>query len=223
MSRMIFWDPYTFVLTVSFIASLTVYYKLNPVDSWLKLFPPFLLATLLVELIGAYLNSTGTNNVQLYNFFTTFEFCFYLWIISLIINKPSAKKPIRFTMVIYLLIAIFNILFIQKSGFHTVTYAFGCLIITLVCIYYFLELFRRPQSVKLSSSPAFWICSGLLFFYCCGFPLFGLLNYWEGISKLVLRNFGQILTILNVFLYSLFTLAFLCIRTRRYTLSQSSV
>lgn len=219
---MIFWDPYTFVLTISFVASLTVYYKLAPADSWLKLFPPFLFATVLVELVGAYLNSTGTNNVQVYNFFTAFEFGFYLWIISLIINKPSAKKVIRITMVTYLLIAFFNILFIQKGGFHTVTYAFGCLIITIVCIYYFLELFRRPQSVKLSSSPAFWICSGLLFFYCCGFPLFGLLNYWEGISKLVLRNFGQILTILNVFLYSLFTLAFLCIRTRRYTLSRSS-
>src|SRR5689334_24502663 len=119
---MIFWDPYTFVLTVSFIASLTVYYRLNPVDSWLKLFPPFLLTTLLVELIGAYLTSVGRNNVQVYNFFTAFEFGYYLWIISLIINKPSAKKIIRFTMVFYLLITIFNILFIQKSGFHTVTY-----------------------------------------------------------------------------------------------------
>jgi hypothetical protein len=216
-----FWDPFILVLTVSFLASLTVYYRLDPVNSFLKYFPPFLLATILVEFIGTYLQTTRRDNVLLYNFFTSFEFCFYLWIVSLIINNRSVKKTIYVVMVIYFLIALVNILFIQKKVFHTVTYSLGCLLIVLVCIYYFLELFRRPKSVKLSSSPAFWICSGLLFFYCCGFPLFGLLNYWSGISKLVLKNFSEILTILNVFLYSLFTLAFLCIRTRRYTLSPS--
>jgi len=218
-----FWDPYTFVLTVSFVASLTVFYKLDPLDSFLKYFPPFLMTTLLVEVLGAWLNRTGRDNILLYNFFSTFEFVYYLWIISLIIINTAAKRIIRITMVVYFIIALANILFVQKKVFHSVTYAFGCLVITVVCIYYFLELFRLPQSVRLSSSPAFWICSGLLFFYICGFPLFGLLNYWSGISKLVVKNFGQILTILNVFLYSLFTLAFLCIRTRRYTLSQSSV
>jgi len=218
-----FWDPYTFVLTVSFVASLTVFYKPDPIDSFLKYFPPFLMTTLLVEVLGAWLNRTGRDNLLLYNFFTSFEFSLYLWIISLIIINRTAKKVMRIAMVVYFLIAIINILFLQKKVFHTVTYAFGCLVIAVVCIYYFLELFRLPRSVRLSSSPAFWICSGLLFFYICGFPLFGLFNYWSGISKLVVKNFGEILTILNVFLYSLFTLAFLCIRTRRYTLSRSSV
>lgn len=218
---MTFWDPYTFVLTICFFASLTVYYKPDPSETFLKYFPPFLLITLLVELLGFYLNITGRDNTLLYNFFTASEFVYYLWIVSLIISNSSAKKVMRFASLIYFLIAFYNILFIQKKVFHTVSYAFGCLVIVIAAIYYFLELFRLPKSVKLSSSPSFWICSGLLFFYSCGFPLFGLLNYWSGISNLVLRNFGEILTILNVFLYSLFTLAFLCIRTRRYTLSPS--
>ena len=86
------------------------------------------------------------------------------------------KKVIRIIMILYALIAIINIIFIQKmKAFHTVTYAFGCLLIVAVCIYYFFELFKIPKSVKLKNNPAFWICSGLLFFYCCGFPLFGLI------------------------------------------------
>ncbi|MEO5564231.1 MAG: hypothetical protein ABIR18_12370 [Chitinophagaceae bacterium] len=216
-----FWDPYIFVLTLSFLASLTVFYKLNAVDSYLRYFPPFLLATILIELLGLYLNGKGRDNILTYNFFTAFEFCFYMWIVNLIINEKQVKKIIRITILVYAIIAAGNIIFIQTGQFHTVTYALGCLMVVVVCIYYFFELFRLPRSIKLSSNPAFWICSGLLFFYCCGFPLFGLLNYWSGISKLVLKNFGQILTILNVFLYSLFTLAFLCIRTRKYTLSPS--
>ena len=119
---------------------------------------------------------------------------------------------------LYALTAVINIVFIQKmKAFHTVTYAFGCLLIVVVCIFYFLELFRNPKSVKLTSNPAFWICSGLLFFYCCGFPLYGLLNFISGIS-LIINNFFAIIIILNIFLYSLFTIAFLCrLKIRKYT------
>jgi tellurite resistance protein TehA-like permease len=132
------------------------------------------------------------------------------------------KGIIRVTVVLYALAAVSNILFIQKmKTFHTVTYSLGCLLIVLFCIYYFFELFRLPKSVKLKHNPAFWICTGLLFFYCCGFPLYGLINYWSDISKLILKNFDKIITILNIFLYTLFTIAFLCIRTRKYTLSPS--
>ena len=208
-----------YIITLCFLVSLSVYFKLDPSYLYLKLFPPFLLATILVEIWGLYLGSIGKNNLTLYNFFTAFEFCFYLWVISFIINQKKVKGIIRVTVILYVFAAVSNILFIQKmKTFHTVTYSLGCLLIVSFCIYYFFELFRLPKSVKLKNNPAFWICSGLLFFYCCGFPLYGLINYWSDISKLILKNFDKILTILNIFLYSLFTIAFLCMRTRKYTL-----
>jgi hypothetical protein len=213
--------PYTYVLALSLVASFSVYYKPKDSDFYLKLFPPFLLGTSIVELLGSYLRYIEVYNVSLYNFFTTFEFCFYLLIISLVIINSAAKKIIRAIILLYAVTAIVNIFFIQKmQTFHTVTYALGCLLVVGACIYYFLELFRLPKSVKLVNNPAFWICSGLLFFYCCSFPLYGLINYWINI-KLIIRNFENIVTILNIFLYSLFTIAFLCIRTRKYTSSSS--
>jgi hypothetical protein len=219
---MSFWDPYTIVLAVSLVVSLSVYYKVRAADAYLKSFPPFLLSTLLAEVVGYYLNVNHKNNIWLYNFFSTFEFCFYMVAISFIIVREQMKKNIRIVMIIYALVAIFNILFIQQlEAFHTVTYSLGSLLVVASCIYYFFELFKYPKSVKLSYTPAFWICSGLLFFYCCAFSLFGLYNYWSGISRLVMKNFQQIVYILNVFLYSLFTIAFLCIRTRKYTLLPS--
>lgn len=125
-------------------------------------------------------------------------------------------------MALYLVVAIVNILFIQKiKTFHTTTYAFGCLLVVSFSIYYFLELFRIPRSGKLQYNPAFWICTGLLFFYCCGFPLYGLVNLWKSSWKLMVNNFTLITEILNIFLYSLFTIAFICARTRKYTLSPS--
>lgn len=221
-SLMTFLSIDIYFITISFLVSLSAYFTPNTFNSYLKLFPPFLLLTLMAELLGSYWGSIGKNNVILYDFFSTFEFCFYLWIIGLIVNNTRVKKIIRITILLYIIAATTNILFIQKmKTFHTITYSLGCLLIVFFCIYYFLELFRIPQSVKLKNNPAFWICSGLLFFYCCGFPLYGLINFWSDISKLVVKNFSQIVTILNIFLYSLFTIAFLCIRTRKYTLSSS--
>jgi hypothetical protein len=211
-----------YFIAISFLVSLSVYFTPKISNSYLRLFPPFLLLTLMSELLGSYWGSIGKNNLALYNFFTAFEFFFYLCIVSAVISNTTMKIVIRITAILYIFIAVINILFIQKmKTFHTITYSLGCLLIVFFCIYYFLEQFSIPQSVKLKNNPAFWICSGLLFFYCCGFPLYGLINFWSDISKLVLRNFGRIVTILNIFLYSLFTIAFLCIKTRKYTLSPS--
>ena len=214
---------YIYFVAFSFLVSISVYHELKPSFYYLKLFPPFLFFTLAEEIAGSYLWSIGHNNLILYNFFSTFEFCFYLWIIGLIIYSKRMKIIIRISILLYFLSATINILFIQKiTSFHTVTYSIGCLLIVFFCIYYFLELFRLPKSISLINNPAFWICSGLLFFYCCGFPLYGFINYLENISILLIRNFDRIFTILNIFLYSLFTIAFLCFRTGKYTLSSSS-
>ena len=213
---------YIYFMALSFLISLTGLFPPRNRYPYLKIFPVFLFATLIVETLGPYMASKGQHNVILYNFFTAFEFCFYLFVISLIISSKKVKNVIRIIIVLYALIAVGNILFYQgMNTFHTVTYSLGSLLVVGFCVYYFLELFRLPKSVELWNNPAFWICSGLLFYYCCAFPLFGLVNYWIGVSKLLLRNFSQIVTILNIFLYSLFSIAFLCVKTRKYTLSSS--
>ena len=213
---------YIYLIGLSFFSSIVVFFRDSSNYLYLKLFTPFLFLTLLAELLGFYLGSIGKHNAYVYNFFSTFEFCFYLWVLSLIIQNRYVRKAIRIIIVLYILIAVANILFIQKvTKFHTVTYSLGCLLIVSFCIYYFFELFKFLQPVKLQNNPAFWICSGLLFFYCCGFPLYGLINSWASISTLVVYNFEKIVTILNIFLYSLFTIAFLCTKKKNYTSSPS--
>jgi hypothetical protein len=210
---------YFYFIILSFIVSLFVYKYSS--HTYLIYFPPFLLATLVGEFVASYLGYLGKNNVFIYNFFSVVEFCFYMLLVSNIIHTNKAKRIIRICSLLYAVIAISNILFFQgMKVFHTITYCLGCLLIVGVCIYYFFELFRSPKSIKLSRDPAFWICSGLLFFYCCGFPLYAFVNFW-GQSEFMARSFGNIFTILNIFLYSLFTIAFLCSRTRNYISSPS--
>jgi hypothetical protein len=96
------------------------------------------------------------------------------------------------------------------------TYALGCLLTIFCCVYYFWELFQRPSSVNLGRQPAFWICSGLLFYYTCTFPLYGAINMLKLFPRVILSNLLYILVLLNILLYLSFTIAFLCrLRTKR--------
>lgn len=215
-----FIPEYAYFIALSLLTSLFVHKKMGM--TYLRMFPPFLMLTLIIEIYSSYRGSIGKNNMPVYNFFSVLEFCFYLFVISLIIKNNKVKKVIRISAFIYSAIAIINILFIQGiRSFHTTTYSGGCLLVVTYCIYYFYELFRTPHTGKLEYNPAFWICTGLLFFYCCGFPLYAFIHYWIHSGGLVINSFEMITTILNIFLYCLFTIAFLCTRTRNYTLLSS--
>jgi hypothetical protein len=215
---MIIFPAYVYFLAASFlICTLAVLSGKYP-ERHLRLFSPFLGATLAAEITGNLLDMRGKTNLWVYNYFTTFEFCFYLFVICLMIQSRQMKKVIYWGIGIYAIVALANIIFVvPQLEFHTVTYSLGCLLVVAAAVYYFLELFRKPKNVKLQHSPEFWICSGLLFFYCSSFPLYSLLNFWADISPLIIDNFGYIISILNVFLYLLFAIAFLCrTKNRKY-------
>jgi hypothetical protein len=172
--------------------------------------------TLAVEITAWLFFQYKINVTLLYIIFTSFEFMFYLFVIAFSIYNLKVRKIILWLMAVYPVLVLLNRLFIQQRSFHTITYSIGCLLVVAGCIFYFFELFQSTRSVNLLKEPAFWICSGLLFFYCCTFPLIGLWNFLPGLSDIILKNLNDILTFLNILLYSLFSIAFLCkIRYRR--------
>jgi hypothetical protein len=209
---------YFAMIVISMLAGIAVYFQ-KDTKLYLRLFPVFLLVTIIVELVGRYLRAHDISVVALYNFFTAFEFLFYMYALKEIIHNKGIKKLITNCLWVYILVVILNALFVQKgSGFTSIPYAIGCLLIVSFCIYYFYELFQLPKAVNLVRQPAFWICSGLLFFYCTSFPIYALLNFLKKSAPSLMQNFRVIVQVLNVFLYSSFTIAFLCrFRTRKST------
>jgi len=200
---------YFFFIIIAFILSFLIFFQAKT-PFHLKLFTVFLGITLLVEGIGLHLRSKGQNNYVLYICFSAVEFSFYLYVISRIIHNFLFKRIIWFILIINFIISISGALFIQKSSFNSVAYSINCLFIVFFCIYYFLELFRYPKFVNLKNEPAFWICSGLLFYYCCSLPLFGLITLLSGVPQGIIRNLFIIVNVLNILLYTSFAIAFVC-------------
>jgi len=208
---------YIVFIIISLLASLTVYFQ-SPTPIYLRLFPLFLLCTLIVELISYYYSTTSRSPITLYNFFTSVEFFFYMFVVRSIVHSDRIKKIIVIIACLFATILIINFVFIQRiTAFSSATYALGCLIVSIISIYYFYELFQT-QTVNLLRQPAFWICTGLLFFYTCSFPIYGLFNYLNRAPLIIKKNIGVIILLLNVLLYSSFTIAFLCrIRVKNST------
>lgn len=194
---------------ICFLASITLYFQAS-IPQYLKTFPFFLIITIIVEITAWLLMKERIDVTLLFCFFTAFEFEYYLLIIMYSIYKLKAKRIISWVLAIYPVLVLINIFFIQPGKFHTITYSLGCLLIVAACIYYFFELFQSTHSVNLIKEPSFWICSGLLFFYCCTFPLIGLWNQLRGLPSIFLQNLNAILQLLNILLYSLFSIACLC-------------
>ena len=177
----------------------------------LRLFPFFLAFTLVVEVLGWQLSRKVDNNLDLYNFFSLAAFTYYMYILMEVIYSKRVKKVILIIMSVYVIISLINILFVQKiSSFHTMTYSIGCFLIVIISMYYFYELLRLPRAIDLKKEPAFWIAAGLLFFYICTLPVLGVINYLFSIPGVLGRRLEDIIAILNVLLYSLFTIGFLC-------------
>jgi len=205
---------------IAFLASLTIYLRPDR-EAYIRYFPLFLFIVCTQEAVSDYRQSIGNpNNLFYYNPYSILVCCYYFLTIYWIIHSKRVKRIIIYILILYPIAAAVNILFIQKAdSFHTITYSIGGLIIVALCIYYFFELFQITPTMNLLRQPAFWICSGLLFYYSCTFPLYGFNNIVTASVPLpIIRNLIFVFQILEVLLYLSFTIAFLCrLRVRKST------
>lgn len=203
--------PYQYYfIALSMIAGFVAMIK-GKLPENLFLFPFFLLFTLVVEFLGWWLSEIPKNNADLYNFSSLAASTYYMYLMLHMIYSRKARKVILVMMSVNVVISLINILFVQKlETFHTMTYSIGCLLIVVISMYYFYELFQRPRSIDLKKEPAFWIATGLLFFYICTLPILGALNYLFTFPDVIAGSVEQVISILNVLLYSLFTIGLLC-------------
>lgn len=201
---------YYLVIILGFgLSSLLFFNKENP--SYLKTFSPFLAFSLIIEYSSTFLANKGIHTIPLYNISGIIEFCFYLWVFYNVIKRKIVKQIIAFLFVGFPLISVLNILFLQGIGnFNSITYSLGCLMIILFSILYFFELFNVQASYRFSNDPAFWISTALLFFYSVTFPVYVSTNLMKHFSNRLGEFVFLIAGIMNIVMYSLFCVAFIC-------------
>src|SRR5882757_350868 len=101
------------MMSMAFLASLTLYLQPSR-EMYLKFFPFFLFLCAVAEITSDYLAFHNKSNLNFYNGYTIFVYCYYYLTIYWIIHSAKVKKIILYTLFLYPLAALLNIFFIQK-------------------------------------------------------------------------------------------------------------
>jgi hypothetical protein len=208
-------STYLFLLTpifsvITFLLSLTIFFR-SGAELYLKYFSLFLFVNCCFDVYTNYMAYKHINNVFISNVNTMITIGYYLLLIRQIVHNPKAKNILLGCLLTYTLLSVMNLFLLQKATvFNTMTFCLGCLFVVAACIYYFFDLFQQAKSLNLLREPPFWICSGLLLYYACSFPIQGLNNFMSSLSQVVLENLLIIFVVVNILLYLSFSIAFLC-------------
>jgi hypothetical protein len=101
-------------------------------------------------------------------------------LISAIFYHVTGKKNKRtfvFTSVSITVIAIINVLFIQKTAINSYTLIIQSIVIICYCLYYFYWLLRELPTSQLHLLPMFWINSAYFIFFSGNLFLFVFTSY----------------------------------------------
>jgi len=93
---------------------------------------------------------------------------------------------------------------------NSLSFSLEAIMLILWSTYYFYDLYNQDEVVGIGRLPEFWICTGILFFQTGAFFLMGLLNYLTRTSIDVATKLYSINHLLNILLYSLYTIGFVC-------------
>ena len=208
----------------SLVICLLLYKTLK--SSNLKYFLPFLVLTIIVELLGHWLMGKGIRNYLMFNLFTSTEFIFYTFLFYKNFKLTGFKKVALFFIPFYITCVTINLIFIQgPNNFHTYTFLLGSFfIVTFCCLYFYESVLPDYLDNALTKQPFFWVCTGLLLFYLGSVIINALFEYLRSfdMQEEGKRIYGIINQSLNVVLYSAFIFAFLLCQRNSKTYSLQS-
>ncbi|MDH7912430.1 hypothetical protein [Winogradskyella sp. SYSU M77433] len=213
---------------VELIAALAgTYYYLRTKDSQMRIFIWYLWFVVFVETLGMYAyllrnnydyywyiwlkNSVICTNTWLYSIYDFVSIIIFGKFYLRIIESQSSKIIIKAIILLY---ATFTILYFLISGtFFEKSIPYDFLLATftvlIFVILYYKELLSSNKVLFFYKLPNFYISSGLLLFFLSTSPLFTFDTYFYEVNKSFVEFRYTYMLIVNTFLYSCFTFAFL--------------
>ena len=141
----------------------------------------------------------------------TFSIFFYQLITKIIVKKLIIISNIFFSLFFIYMLTI-------DPGFYASisettqsrVYTAEGVILLMICLFYFIDFFKKPPNLNLNNEPVFWVSTGLLFFLTCTLPYSLLENYIrKKFPDLILTSYS-IFYIFYILLFLMIIRAYLC-------------
>lgn len=200
---------YVTSVLIAFLSSL-ISFRLD-FPSNLKLFSCLLGLTFLVELTASILLVLHIRNFWLYNLFMLVEFSCYGYYYLQFIKISLLQRVLKTFLVIFPTFWAVTIFFVFKlTIWNSYVIVFGSFFTVLFSFMYYYQLITSPEIQPLRKLPEFWIATGMLTFYLGALPFYGMLNFLIHSHRTVAITLADVLEIMNIIMYGLFSYAFIC-------------
>jgi hypothetical protein len=218
-----FRDNYYTDLACLFIAFIGIIVSLRITNaSKIKMFRYYFLAFLFLRVFSYFAHySYYTQNklspifsrasIYLDYFFTVFEFSIFAGYIY----NFSYKKIVLYTSTAFYLSTTILFIFYTMTKHHLVVlsltnlFTIQAVSLLIICISYYIKIFKDAPDLILLNEPSFWIITGLTFFMLSTLP-FSLISPYLIRNTVLYRNLFSIFFIFYCILFLMIIRAFLC-------------
>ncbi len=156
-------------------------------------------------------NSVFCSNIWLYNIYSFVSILIFGKFYSQILDDKFSKIIIKFAVIIYVVFSISY--FIISGTFFSKSLPYDVLLETFIVfifvMLYYRQLLKSDKILHFYRLPIFYISSSLLLWYLCVTPLFIFNGYIYEANQNFIQFRHIYLFIVNIFLYSCYTFAFL--------------
>lgn len=129
----------------------------------------------------------------IYDIFAVVEFCLFSWFFYLIIHNQKIKKLILPLVIIFILFSLSLYFFLPgDASFSSILVGVESVSIIAMCIYYFFDQLKLPNTFVIYSSINFWVVIAFLIYLSGTFFLYiyadSMINDKEFIQQYILIN-----------------------------------
>lgn len=209
-------NRYIFFILLSLIFSLLYFFVKNRNQGYEgahRLISIFILVGLTIEVIGELTSRYGLNNSLYYNLLFVYgQTSLFIYFFYLISDNIRLKKRIIHLSIFFICFGLIYSLFFQSIhlAFHNYSYAIGSLILIILAINFFLDIFNlnKYEDKNLLAIPYFWIVTVILFFYSATFFYFTPLRLLYEIEVSLIEPVHLVIRFLAGLMYVVLGLAF---------------
>lgn len=200
------------------------YFKKNSTDKEVGFFAYFLLLTFFVEALALiptiiywneslhFLKETILySNFWLYNPYSIINFAVYILYFNRKLSDKRIKNIINKLLILYVVICITNLVFsdVFFRSHSALTYLGGSIFLLGVIFYFYFEILLSDKILSIKRELSFYISIITLLYFLTTAPIWIYYKYYTIESPEFVELSSTILIVMNIFMYSFFSIAFL--------------
>ncbi len=201
-------------LLIPLLPAIVAGFKWKWMDNPQRYFSVMLWCIVLISFSGeAWVRTTGESNLPFFHVYILVEYLLLMQVFRLLFAGAVGKRFWAVLAIGFAVVWVINILAGEGWwGFPDYIRALEAIIILVVVSLWFRKMLREKKVLQPERTFPFWMFAGLLLFFSGNFLLFIFPKFLINTGKEVFEAIWIVNAILNILLYTLYTIALLWVR-----------